>query len=1203
MNLENEIPCKLRKVERKRIVPILNRKYTNTNIPLTKFHVLKVTNKKLLSKLLLACPKLPEEYEHLKRIRNGSEFLLEPLVENNSLSEKCTQAIVDTFGKDNDNEITIVEVPSIMPLSKLQKEALKECWPLKCKRIKEVDDTINETIFQENEKKRIIELFEQIEETNGVIIYDPKSDKIIVEIKDYQKSHILDHPVIRAIDMLAELQNKDIECKQYLATGYYLIIDEEICAMCSMALVHSRVHKVFFGKHLPSKGVFVSNWRIMEESKINHHYSLFMIQSEEIKETECCYHFKVNENFSIKSYENNMIIDMSYNNFMENVNKIVDKLKCFNNFLIGVNFERGMQLIIAIIGIIISGNAFVILEKNSSSTFGKRMIECYRVNALLTKSGLEIFHFKELEWNGKNKIMYGIQSSGTTDNPKIIYVPFSCIIPNIECFYEIFKLTCHDIIICSTSFSFDPSIIELFLPIIYGCKLILVQDKFRRQPSLLCDVILNEKVTFFQTTPTFLKILTRSNVLKLLSSSLKFLLIGGEEFPYFYLKNLMMSTNFTPNNLLKVYNVYGITEVSCWATIKEIKLESLIKSKLSFPNYKDIAEMFGRLLFSTSIQITSSGKILIGGHRHCVVNYKFTQSSFIDSGDLFINGVFVGRKKYNGMLKDYEIENFCYVEWKEIENCKLVYGNDNFKVLFIKLNTNNDKLFSHIKESIYSETKKDFLPNDIVNFNDIWPITKNGKIDENELLNWYKKNSNLNLSFLSTNLSNLSMTLREIGIDSLKAIEINYHIQSYYPTKFPLFLQYLLNPTTTVDSLLQFLKYHKINFSLEGAISHDNMREISPNNVTGFSNKLSSNILWSINMYKCIDSNVIIFNECHNEFFNYDVYYVKDSIKTIQLAMVGSHSGLFIIVDIKSGNILFKYEAKGRIEGTCSDIFIYRNNTRELYLVAVPTYAGEIILIDIKGLEVIKVFNINAIIKCKPVYTNNGYLWFGGYNKTIYTINLDKINMKKIYDIDGLPFSEPLIVEDKIIYSLLSGSVYCFNTDNMTLIWKITKSSYPSFSKPTLLNIEKEQYIIITSPEGYISIFEVNSGKKFSEIKISGQLFDSALINNDKIIVSCNKGNIYILNIFKNDILLIEKKTIFSGLNVVKNIRTFKEMFIGVTTNGIIWLIDKNLNEKECIFDAKADIFSFPAIIMNENSETLLIFGARDNLLRCICIK
>ncbi|CEF68098.1 Acyl-CoA synthetase family member 4 [Strongyloides ratti] len=1188
---EDKIPFKQRKVENKKIIPILNRKYTDTNIPLVKFHVLKISNKKLLSKLLLNFPKLPEEYEHLKRIRNGCEFLIEPLTGDGLLSQRCTEVIEEIFKNDEKFEMEIVEVPSIMPLSKLQKEAVRECWPVKCKRIKEVDDTINENIFNEYEAKRIIELFEEVELSNGVIIYDPKNDKVIIKIDNYEKEHILDHPVRRAIDKLSELQSNTSSCEQYLATGYYIILGEEICAMCSMALVHSRANKVFFGKPLPSKGVLISNWRIMEEPKINHHYSLFMIQSQYTRETNFRWKLKVNENFNITSYEKNKIINMNYKKFMVNVNEIVDKLKSFNNCIIGINIERGIKLVVAIVGVLISGNAFVILEENNSNTVIKRMIERFKINALLTKSGLEVFNFKELEWKEKkNIIMYVIQSSGTTGDPKIIHVPFSCILPNIEYFYENLKLTNNDIIMCSTSFSFDPSIIELFLPIIYGCKLILVQDNFRKQPSLLCDVIINEKITFFQTTPSFLKLLSKNILLKVLSSNIKHLLIGGEEFPYFYLKNIIISTNYVPNNLLKIYNVYGITEVSCWAMIKEIKLESLINYKLSFTKYKDIAEMFGRLIFSTSIQITSSGKILIGGYRQY-------------SGDLYIDGKFVGRKKNNGMLRDYEIENICYSKWIEVENCKLIYDDNNFFVLFIKLSRDDDELFSNIKKYIYSEIKKDFLPNDIVKFNDIWPINKNGKVDENELLNWYKKNLKLNLSFLSTNSSYLSKTLREMGIDSFKAIEINYHIQSHFPKKFPYFLQYLLNPTTTVNSLLQFLKYHKINFSLEETISHDNKGENLLSNLTTCFNKISSNILWSINMKKCIDSNVIIFNECHNEFFNKDIYYVKDNFKTIELCMVGSHSGLFVLVDINSGSIIYEYEAEGRIEGTCSDVFIYNNNIKKLYLVAVPTYAGEIILIDIKDLKVIKVFKIKAIIKCKPVFTNNGYLWIAGYDKIIYTINLNILNMETLYNIDGLPLAEPLIVDDKIIFSLLSGTIYCFNTFNMTLTWKITNSTYPSFSKPTLLNIEGKEHFIITSPEGFISVFNVNDGKKNCQFKIDEEIFDSAFIKDKKIIVSSKKGNIYIFKFTKNDIFLVEKKPILSELNVVKNIKPLNGMFLGVTTDGKIWFIDEGLNNKECIFDTKAEVFSFPAIIVKNNNEIILIFGARDNLLRCICIK
>lgn len=77
------------------------------------------------------------------------------------------------------------------------------------------------------------------------------------------------------------------------------------------------------------------------------------------------------------------------------------------------------------------------------------------------------------------------------------------------------------------------------------------------------------KIYFFfwiQTTPTVLKRFDAETLKKTLlgtDTSLRILVLGGEKFP----SSTVFDRWCAPTNATTVYNIYGITEVSCWASL------------------------------------------------------------------------------------------------------------------------------------------------------------------------------------------------------------------------------------------------------------------------------------------------------------------------------------------------------------------------------------------------------------------------------------------------------------------------------------------------------------------------------------------------------------------------------------------------------------------------------------------------------------
>ncbi|RNF27286.1 putative deaminase [Trypanosoma conorhini] len=89
---------------------------------------------------------------------------------------------------------------------------------------------------------------------------------------------VLDHPVTCVLKKLAHTQLAGQLGKDgapYLANNIDLFVSHEPCVMCSMALVHSRVRRVFYSFANPAHGGLGSVYSIHTISSLNHHFRVF----------------------------------------------------------------------------------------------------------------------------------------------------------------------------------------------------------------------------------------------------------------------------------------------------------------------------------------------------------------------------------------------------------------------------------------------------------------------------------------------------------------------------------------------------------------------------------------------------------------------------------------------------------------------------------------------------------------------------------------------------------------------------------------------------------------------------------------------------------------------------------------------------------------------------------------------------------------
>jgi amino acid adenylation domain-containing protein len=155
---------------------------------------------------------------------------------------------------------------------------------------------------------------------------------------------------------------------------------------------------------------------------------------------------------------------------------------------------------------------------------------------------------------------YLIYTSGSTGRPKGTRISHAALANLIAHFVDELAAEAGDVMLWLTTFAFDISGLELFVPLVSGGRLVAAPDSARSDGRVLRELVQRHDVRFVQATPTTWRL-----VLDRVESGLRgrTVLAGGEIVPVWLAQRLVAAG-------AEFHHVYGPTETTIWSTSRVV---------------------------------------------------------------------------------------------------------------------------------------------------------------------------------------------------------------------------------------------------------------------------------------------------------------------------------------------------------------------------------------------------------------------------------------------------------------------------------------------------------------------------------------------------------------------------------------------------------------------------------------------------------
>jgi amino acid adenylation domain-containing protein len=277
---------------------------------------------------------------------------------------------------------------------------------------------------------------------------------------------------------------------------------------------------------------------------------------------------------------------VSYRELNDRANEVAQYLRqrgVASETLVGVFLERSINMVVALLGVLKAGGAYIPLDPAYPAERIGFILEDAEVSLLLTQKDLlaslpanratvidldealkQASHEKHLNSPvdvQPENLAYVLYTSGSTGKPKGVGIAHRNLVNFLTSMQKKPGLDAGDTLLAITTLSFDIAGLELYLPLTTGAQVVLASRAEAGDGKRLLELMRRRKPTVMQATPATWRMLIDAGWKG--SPELK-VLCGGEALPGDLAAELLPRCR-------QLWNMYGPTETTIWSSVYRVE--------------------------------------------------------------------------------------------------------------------------------------------------------------------------------------------------------------------------------------------------------------------------------------------------------------------------------------------------------------------------------------------------------------------------------------------------------------------------------------------------------------------------------------------------------------------------------------------------------------------------------------------------------
>ncbi|MCC5667069.1 amino acid adenylation domain-containing protein [Nostoc sp. CHAB 5784] len=281
-------------------------------------------------------------------------------------------------------------------------------------------------------------------------------------------------------------------------------------------------------------------------------------------------------------FENKSLTYIELNTKANQLADYLQKLGVQTETRVGICCDRSLEMAIALLAVLKAGAAYIPLDPAYPQERLGFILQDAQISILLTQNRLlnllpenpaeilcidtQLNFIDNLESDNPlvkvdpNQLAYLIYTSGSTGTPKGVQILHRGLTNFLNAMAKMPGLTAKDSLLAVTTLAFDIAALEIFLPLIVGASLVLVQREVTLDGVQLAAAIEQHQITVMQATPATWRLLLASGWRG--KEDLK-ILCGGEALDNSLAQQLISFSR-------EVWNLYGPTETTIWSAVQKL---------------------------------------------------------------------------------------------------------------------------------------------------------------------------------------------------------------------------------------------------------------------------------------------------------------------------------------------------------------------------------------------------------------------------------------------------------------------------------------------------------------------------------------------------------------------------------------------------------------------------------------------------------